>query len=121
MAAPVPFEITESGTSRIATNGDTTLTLLDADGRVFRRRAIKGMSMKPCAEAAIPCLNQLAGELLASPDMPAHAVVQRLADISAQIQPVPSQPVEWAVAELDGVRVYMMGRDVIVTRQELTP
>ena len=121
MTDPVPFELSESGTSRIATNGDTTMTLLDPDGKLFRRRGIRGLSMKPCAEAAIPRLNQLAGELLASPDMPAHLVAQRLAEISAEVQPVPSQPVEWAVAELDGVRVYMMGRDVIVTRQELKP
>lgn len=121
MTAPIPFEISQSGDSRIATNGDTTLTLLESDGKLFRRRAVRGLSMKPCAEAAIPLLNQLAGELLANAEMPAHLVAQRLSDIKEAVQPVPSTKVEWAVAELDGVRVYMMGRDVIVTRQELQP
>lgn len=29
--------------------------------------------------------------------------------------------VEWAVAELDGVRVYFDGTNVVVTRRDLTP
>ena len=77
--------------------------------------------MAPCAETAIPHINQLAGELLANLDMPAHVVAQRLADIATRVQPLPAQKVEWVVAELGDVRVYMTGRDVIVTRRDLHP
>ena len=55
------------------------VTLLDDDGRVFRRRAIKGVG----TENAVP--------------------------------------VEWAVVELAGVRVYFDGVNVVVTRQDLMP
>ena len=118
---PVPFEITEVDATHVASNGDTTLTLLDSEGKMFRRRAIKGLSMAPCAETAIPHINQLAGELLANLDMPAHVVAQRLADIATRVQPLPAQKVEWVVAELGDVRVYMTARDVIGTRRALHP
>lgn len=77
---PAAFELTrtEAG-AQIAGNGVATLSLLDVDGRVFRRRAVKGVG-----------------------------------------GPSP-QPVEWAVAELDGVRVYFDGTHVVVTRQDLMP
>lgn len=32
-----------------------------------------------------------------------------------------AQTIEWAVAELDGVRAYFNGTDVIVTRKDLQP
>jgi len=121
MTDAVPFEITEQGETRIASNGDTSLTLLDADGKLFRRRGVRGLNMKPCGESALPLLNELAGELLAKLDMPAHVLAQRLAGISAAVQPVPSETIEWAVAELDGVRIYMTGKHVLVTRQDLRP
>lgn len=41
MPDPVPFEITCESGVQIATNGSASVTLLD-DGRVFRRRAVKG-------------------------------------------------------------------------------
>lgn len=76
---PVPFEIVEQGGHRVASNGTNSLALLESDGRVFRRRGVKGIG-----------------------------------------GPEP-QPVEWAVAELDGVRVYFDGVAVIVTRADLNP
>ena len=76
---PVPFELTRDGDAQIATNGAASLTLLDADGRVLRRRAVKGVGTEQ------------------------------------------ARNVEWAVAELDGVRVYFDGTHVVVTRQDLTP
>lgn len=43
VADPAPFELARQGDAQIATNGAANLTLLDADGRVFRRRAVKGV------------------------------------------------------------------------------
>lgn len=79
MAEPTPFEITRDGDAQIATNGQQSLSLLDAAGRVFRRRAFKGVGTDK------------------------------------------TQRVEWVVAELNGVRVYFDGVNVIVTTQDLTP
>ena len=42
MADPVPFDIAEHPDRRVASNGVATLSLLDAGGQVFRRRAVKG-------------------------------------------------------------------------------
>lgn len=78
---PAPFEITDAGDMRVATNGQATLQIhLPEGGRVFRRRAVK--------------LNRATG---------ARARV------------------EWAVAELDGVRVYFDGVNVVVTKRDLMP
>jgi hypothetical protein len=74
-----PFEITTQDGARVASNGVRSLVLLDADGKIFRRRAVK-------------CVGTAA----------AHQV-------------------EWAVAELGGVRVYVDGESVIVTRRDLQP
>lgn len=79
MSDPAPFEITRQDQAQIATNGVASLTLLDAGGRVFRRRAVKGVGTEQ------------------------------------------ARNVEWAVAELDGVRVYFDGVNVVVTRQDLMP
>lgn len=79
MTVPVPFELVEQSGHRVATNGAQSLMLMEPDGRLFRRRGIKGVT---------------------GPD---------------------PQPVEWAVAELDGVRVYFDGVAVIVTRADLNP
>ncbi len=76
MDTPAPFEIESDPIGAlVASNGAARMQLLDADGRMFRRRAVKNFD---------------------------HMV-------------------EWAVAELDGVRVYFDGRDVIVTRKDLRP
>ena len=78
MADSAPFEITSEGGVQIATNGVTSVTLLDA-GRVFKRRAVKGVGTEQ------------------------------------------ARNVEWAVAGLDGVRVYFDGVNIVVTRQDLMP
>lgn len=36
-----PFEVTEAGGVRFASNGAQTLQMTESDGRVFRRRAVK--------------------------------------------------------------------------------
>lgn len=38
-----PFEIVEEGGAKVATNGAATLSVVDPGGRMFRRRAIKGI------------------------------------------------------------------------------
>jgi hypothetical protein len=42
MADPTPFEITRQDKLQIATNGETVITCMDEDGRLFRRRAVRG-------------------------------------------------------------------------------
>jgi hypothetical protein len=80
MPAAVPFDITEGPDGqRTASNGAHALQLLDAAGRLFRRRAVKGLG-------------------------------------SGQ-----ARLVEWAVAELHGVRVYFDGAHVVVTTRDITP
>lgn len=119
-----PFEVVEADGRKVATNGAVTLSVLDdlaGAARVFRRRAIKGMSMAPSGEMALPLLNQLAGDVLADLSMPAHVLAQRLAQIAERVQPKQPEPVEWAVAEIDGVRIYFDGANVVVTRQNLQP
>lgn len=123
---PVPFEIVEHARPdgaplRVASNGAVRLTLLDSDGRLFRRRGISGMALKPAAEMLLPHVNALAGELLQRPDMPAHEAVGRLLALAGQVPTAEPQRHEWAVAELDAVKVYTDGVDVFVTRQELRP
>lgn len=38
-----PFEIIEQDGARHGSNGEVCATLLDSDGRMFRRRAVKGL------------------------------------------------------------------------------
>lgn len=76
---PVPFEITRADDKQIATNGSASLSLLDAGGRVFRRRAVRGVGTEQ------------------------------------------ARRVEWAVAELNGVRVYFDGTHVVVTTRDMMP
>lgn len=121
-ADPAPFEITTTPAGqRVAANGVNTLTVFEPEAKLFRRRAVKTQRGSPPAEAALPLLNQLAGELLAAPTMPVADVQARLAAIAGAITPPPQQRIEWAVAELDGVRVYFDGTHVIVTREDMTP
>lgn len=58
-AQPIPFEIVEQDGVRVASNGTLRLTLLDADGQLYRRRAISGLPLKPPAELLIPQLLSL--------------------------------------------------------------
>lgn len=76
---PVPFEIVEHEGGRTGTNGTASATLLDAEGRMFRRRGVRGFGG-------------------ASP-----------------------QAVEWLVVELNGVRVYVDGPNIVVTTKDLMP
>lgn len=73
---PAPFEITDNDNGgKTADNGSHQLVMLDSDGRVFRRRAVKNFT----------------------------------------------EMVEWAVCELNGVRVYFDGAKVVVTRRDIRP
>lgn len=121
MSQPVPFEIIEQDGVRVASNGTVRLSLLDSSGRLFKRRGVSGLAMKPAAEVLIPQLNAFAGELLANPATLAADALARLLAIAGLVPVAEPQKHEWAVAELDGVRVYTDGANVVVTRQELFP
>lgn len=43
LMSSTPFEITDDNGERQASNGERYMRLLDADGRMFRRRAAKGI------------------------------------------------------------------------------
>lgn len=118
---PVPFEIIEQDGIRVASNGTLRLSVLDAGGVIFRRRGISGLSARPATEVLIPRLNELAGELLANPAMPAADAVAKLIAIAGLVPTAEPQRQEWAVAELAGVRVYCDGRNVVVTTKDLMP
>lgn len=118
---PIPFEIVQQDGVSVASNGSIRLSMLDADGRLFKRRGVSGLAIKPAAEVLIPQLNALAGELLAKPDTPATEARARLLAIAGLVNTAEPQQHEWAVAELDGVRVYTDGANVVVTKQDLMP
>ena len=63
---------------QIGTDGDITVSLMGA-GRMFKRRAIKGVGTEHAEEVC------------------------------------------WLVCELDGVRVYQQGLNIVVTRKDLNP
>lgn len=119
---PVPFEIIEQDKGmRVASNGALRMMVLGAEGKLFRRRAITGIQAKPAAEMLIPLLNGLATDLLAQPDMPAQEAVSRLLALAGLVPITEPKRQEWVVAELNGVRVYTDGANVVVTTQEMTP
>jgi hypothetical protein len=119
---PVPWEVTRRNGMAIASNGGTMVVLQDAEaGRLFVRRAIKGLSMGAAADRVLPKLNELAGELLQRMEMPAHELAARLQALAGLAHVGPPQHVEWAVVEMNGVRVYCNGAEVLVTEQDLTP
>lgn len=119
---PVPFEIIEQDKGmRVASNGTLRMMVLGAEGKLFRRRAITGIQAKPAAEMLIPLLNGLATDLLAQPDMPAQEAVSRLLALAGLVPITEPKRQEWVVAELNGVRVYTDGANVVVTTQEMTP
>jgi hypothetical protein len=64
---------------RIGSDGATTVSLMEPDGRMFRRRAVKNAGTQSASELC------------------------------------------WLVVELDGVRVFQRGSDVIVTRANMYP
>lgn len=121
-AQPAPFEIATVDGISVASNGSTTLTVYTEEGgALFRRRAVKAVKAAPPAEALLPQINALAGELLARLDMPAAELSERLHALAASVAPQVPQQIEWAVAELGGVRAYFDGVNVILTRQDLSP
>lgn len=120
MTQPTPFHLVgKPGGPTVATNGAMRLTCLDADGVVRLRRGIRGVMAGPVVEKVLPLLNQLAGELLANSAMEPDEVAARLHALQMMCKPPAPQHVEWAYAELDGVRVYTDGQDVVVTRQDM--
>jgi hypothetical protein len=120
---PAPFELVRQDGCRAASNGALTVVLLEAEdqGRLFRRRAVRHTTGGTPGQAVLPELNRLAGDLVARLDMPAAELAERLAQLAAMAKPGDPQQVEWAVAELDGVRVYVDSASVIVTRRDLMP
>lgn len=119
---PVPFEIVpQPGGQRVASNGELALVVLEdlPGAQVFRRRSVSGLPLKPAAELLIPQLNQLAGDLLANPDTNAEQARQRLAAIAGTVQTAEPVRSEALVVDVDGVRIYIAGTNVIVTRKDL--
>lgn len=119
-----PFELLTHAGHRVATNGAVTLTLLEPPeaGRLFLRRGLRGVALGGSPGAhVLPELNRLAGDLLQRLDMPPAELAQRLQELAAMAVPPAPEVVEWAVAELDGVRVYVDGPNIVVTRQDIRP
>lgn len=121
MTQPTAFSIVHRPDApSVATNGSTRLMCLDAGGKLSLRRAICGGLGAPTAERIVPALNALAGELLANSAMPPADIAARLHALQQVCQPPPARHMEWAYAELDGVRCYTDGVDVILTKQDLS-
>jgi hypothetical protein len=118
---PVPFEITDMEGGKVASNGVITLILEEADGRMFKRRAVSGIAMKSPTDVLIPQLNAFQGELLASPDMKPIDAVNRLLAIAGSMPTAEPVKHEWAVVELGDVKVFTDGKHVVVTRRDLQP
>lgn len=121
MTQPTPFDIVDHGGVKVASNGKVRLSVAGDAGRMFLRRGIAGIALKPPAEVVMPKLNELLGDLLNRMDMPGQDLVDRLTAIIGQVSLKEPQRHEWAVAELDGVRVYTDGVDIILTKQDLQP
>lgn len=118
---PTPWEIARTQGLEVASNGDLQLHARGG-ARIFLRRAIKGLAVgSGPIDRVLPKLNELAGEMLQRPDMPPEELAQRLEAIRGLAHVVPPEHVEMAVAELDGVRAYVSGRTVILTREDLEP
>lgn len=116
---PKPFSIARiEGAPAVATNGTVSLVCPDLGGEVRLRRGIRGALAGPLAERVLPALNVLAGEMLGGMDP--LEVEARLAALQLLCRSEPPQSVEWAYAELDGVRAYTDGRSIVLTRQDLT-
>lgn len=117
---PAPFEVVrQEGMPDVASNGTIGLVVLDG-GKMWRRRGISTSAIAPPGERILPLLNALAGELLANPEMAPEEVAARLHALQLLCKPAEVQRMEWAVGELDGVRVYTDGEKIVLTRQDLT-
>jgi hypothetical protein len=76
---PVVHEITRDDLgNQIGTDGTITVSLI-GEGRMFKRRAVKGAGSENAQEVC------------------------------------------WLVAEIDGVRLYQNGNQIILTRQDMNP
>lgn len=120
MDQPIPFEIVEQDGAKVGSNGQVRVVLQE-EGRMFRRRGISGLAKRPAGEALLPHLNQLAGELLQRPDMPAEEAVGRLHALAGLIPVGEPQRHEWLVVEVDGIHVYTDGANIVVSRKDLAP
>lgn len=117
---PVPFTIVQRpGEPVVATNGAIALMCPDEGGVVKLRRGIRGAFGAPMAERVLPQLNALAGELVQNPAMPAQEIAHRLHVLRLACEPEPPQHIEWAYAELNGVRVYTDGQTVVLTSKDM--
>lgn len=122
LSQPVPFEIVRGADGlQVASNGQLRVVMPDTEGRLFRRRGIQGLQVKPPAEQLIPQLNELAGELLKRPDMPAQEAVSRLLAMAGAVPTTEPRRIEWLVGELNGVKVYTDGSTVVITTKEMQP
>jgi hypothetical protein len=118
---PVPWEVARAPGLEVASNGDLQLHARGG-ARIFLRRAIKGLAVGAGpGDKVLPKLNELAGELLRNMSMPGDELARRLEAIKGLAHVTPPEHVEMAVAELDGVRAYVTGRTVILTREDLNP
>ena len=124
---PKPFDIVQrrggaaTGDGVMASNGSTLVTVLDDDGKVFLRRGITGIVAGPLVERIIPVMNQLQGEMIEhAGTMTHHEVAARLHALQVLCVPDEYKNIEWAVAELDGVRAYVSDNIVYLTRADLT-
>ena len=76
---PVVHEITRDDLgNQIGTDGNITVSLI-GEGRMFKRRAVKGVGTEGAEEVC------------------------------------------WLVAEIDGVRLYQSGKNIIMTKQDINP
>ena len=121
MAQPVPFLIVDHGGTKVASNGTLRLTVLDQGGEMFLRRGVSGIALKPPGEVVLPLLNELAGDLLSNLNMPGEDLIARLKTLIGHVSTKEPEKHEWAVAQLDDVRVYTNGAEVIVTKRDLHP
>jgi hypothetical protein len=117
---PVPWEFFDGPQGmRVASDGTLRLCVLEPEGKMFRRRAIVGVPMRCMGDALLPKLNEFAGDILKQPDMPATEAVARLLALAGSIPTAEPTRRECVVAELSGVRVYIEGRDVVLTMRDL--
>jgi hypothetical protein len=119
---PAPFEFADGPAGmKVASNGAVCVALQDPNGRMFRRRGVVGLQTTPPAEKLLPKLNEFAGHLVANLEMGSHEAVNKLLAIAGTVSTAEPQRKEWCVVELDGVRIYINGTEIIVTKRELTP
>ena len=113
--------ITDADGRSHGTDGNITVTLLTPGGKMFKRRAIKGIMQGTPGDKILPKLNELAGQLLNNLEMDGDTLALRLHALAEMCKVPKPTEVNILVAELMGVKVYQIGHNVIVTDQELYP